>query len=167
MSKIGIVYSFHTQNTSAIAEMVADKLVKYKVEKVNIEEASSDDFLKYDLLIIGSATWFEGEIPNHWDEFLPSIEELDFTNKKVAFFGLGDQVAFPDYFGDAIGRLADFFESRGAKLIALFPNKDYTFEQSYALRGNKFIGPIFDFDNQADLNEERVDKWTKLIEKEL
>ena len=167
MSKIGIIYSFHTKNTSKIADMIADKLSNYDVEKLNIEEATAEDFVKFDFYILGSATWFEGELPNHWDEFLPSIEDTDFSNKKIALFGLGDQIKYPLFFGDALGRLVDFFEPKGAKLVGLFPTKDFTFDESYALRGNKFVGLMLDFENQENKNEERIDKWIKTLKKEL
>jgi flavodoxin I len=167
MSKIAIVYSFHTQNTKKAAEMVVKKMGKNHVEKLNVEDTSAEEFMQFDTYILGSATWFEGELPNHWDEFLPSIEERDFSGKKVALFGLADQVNYPDFFGDAIGRLAEFFQVRGAKIIGHYPNKDYSFTESFALRGDKFVGVILDYENQADMAEKRIEEWVKILDKEL
>jgi flavodoxin I len=41
-------------------------------------------FLSYDNLILGVPTWFDGELPNYWDEFVPALEDLDLKGKTVA-----------------------------------------------------------------------------------
>ncbi len=162
MKKIAITYSFHTNNTAKIADLIAKKLGN-KAEKLNIEEASVEDFMEYEYYILGSSTWFEGELPNHWDEFLPSIEDEDFSGKKFAFYGLGDQLKYPDFFGDAIAKLADFVEERGGKLLGRYPKTEYYFDHSKALRGGELMGVLLDYENQSNLVESRLDEWIRII----
>jgi flavodoxin I len=166
MSKIGLFYSFNTKNTSAAAELIHSAMGKTKVEAVNVEEATEDDFLKFDKLILGVPTWWDGELPNYWDEFLPCIEEKSFKGKIFAFYGAGDQKAYPDNFVDALGKMADFVEQREGKVAGFVKNEGYDFDSSLALRGDIFVGLPLDFENQADLNESRIKKWTTQLKKE-
>ncbi len=73
---------------------------------MNIKKASVDDLLNYDVLILGSPTYGDGELPGlttgnqneSWEEFLPTLSGADFSGKTVALFGLGDQVGYGDNF---------------------------------------------------------------------
>jgi len=165
MSKIALVYSSHSNNTAKIGDYIVKKLGKEAV-KLNVEEITEEEFLKYDSYILGSATWFEGELPNHWDEFLPAIEEEDLSGKKFAFFGLGDQKKYPDFFGDAIGKLSDFVNERGGKSVGAYPIKDYFYEKSGAERDSILVGVLIDLENQQDMMESRIDEWLNLVKKE-
>lgn len=166
MSKIGLFYSFNTKNTSAAAEMVIKGMGKTKVEAVNVEEATEDDFHQFDHYILGVPTWWDGELPNYWDEFLPGIEEDSMEGKTFAIYGAGDQKDYPDNFVDAIGVMAEFIESRGGKVIGHVKNEGYTFDASRALIDGQFVGLPLDFENQEELNEERIKKWTTQLKKE-
>ena len=53
MSKIGLFYSFNTKNTTIAAEHIQKALGKNKVEAVNVEEATSEDFEKFSHFILG------------------------------------------------------------------------------------------------------------------
>ena len=60
MKKIAIVYSFNTLKTGKIAKRIKEAFGKdANVEMVNVEEVSADEFMKYDNLICGTATWFD------------------------------------------------------------------------------------------------------------
>ncbi len=165
--KIAFFYSFNTQNTSKAAKMIIEA-VGNKVEliPINVEEATEEDFNKYDNYILGVPTWWDGELPNYWDEFIPTVEEESFKGKTFAIFGAGDQKAYPDNFVDAIGIMADFFSERGGKIIGFTPNVDYTFDHSAALRGDHFVGLPLDFENQSDKNQKRIKDWVAQILKE-
>jgi flavodoxin I len=41
------------------------------------EEISEEIFTAYDQMILGVSTWFDGELPNYWDEFVPAIEDMN------------------------------------------------------------------------------------------
>ncbi len=166
MTKIGLFYSFNTNNTSSAAELILKAMGKTKVEAVNVEEATEDDFHKFDNFILGVPTWWDGELPNYWDEFLPCVEEDSLEGKTFAIYGAGDQKGYPENFVDAIGRIAEFVENRGGKVIGFVANEGYEFDDSLALRGDQFCGLPLDFENQADLVETRVKKWTTQLKKE-
>ena len=44
----------------------------------------------YDILLLGIPTWYYGEAQCDWDDFFPTLEEVDFNGKLVALFGCGE-----------------------------------------------------------------------------
>lgn len=167
MKKIGLFYSFNTNKTAKNAEKIKTAFgISAEVESVNVEEVDEGIFLAYDNMVLGVPTWFDGELPNYWDEFMPAIEDLKLKGKTVALFGLGDQVGYPENFVDAIGLLATALEERGAKVIGLTSQEGYKFEKSVALRDGKFLGLALDIENQAALSSERIDAWVQQLKKE-
>ncbi len=150
MQKIAIVYSFNTQKTGKIAKRIKEAFGKdATVELLNIEEITADEFLQYNNLICGTATWFDGELPNHWDEFVPELEDMDLKGKRVALFGLGDQKGYPENFLDGMGILGEIMEAQGARLVGFTSTEEYTYESSRAERGDQFIGLGIDFETQG------------------
>jgi len=159
MEKIGLFYSFNSNKTAKIAGIIFNAFSGDAVQQVNVEDVKKEQFLEFDNLIIGVPTWFDGELPDYWDELLPALEEIDFSNKKVAVFGLGDQKGYPENFCDAIGIMAAFFEERGAVLVGEFPLEGYQFEGSKAVRNGRFLGLALDQENQARLTNGRIEQW--------
>lgn len=156
--KTAIIYSHSATKTKQAAKHIKEAFEK-PIDDIDADGLNPDDLKKYDLLILGVPTWFDGELPNYWDELIPAIEDLNLKKQKVAIFGNGDQVKYPENFGDAVGLLAEVFESAGAQIIGYTSLDGYTFESSKALRENKFLGLILDFENQAKLNKKRVADW--------
>jgi len=167
MSKTVIIYSFHTQKSKKVAEKVVQAFGTDNINVVNAEELSSKVFEENDNFILSSPTWFDGELPNYWDEFVPELEEMDLKNKTFAVFGLGDQKGYPENFCDAIGILVEILESCGAKIVGKIPAEGYNFESSRAQRGNIFVGLPLDQENQGRLTSERVTKWVDQLKKEM
>ncbi len=163
MKKIAIVYSFNSVKSAKIAGKIADSIKEFQIEKLNAESCSGADFLAFDGLILSVPTWFDGELPNYWDEMLPSLMNLDFQSVKIAFFGLGDQKNYPENFCDAIGILSDFFEKRGAKIIGTTSPEGYSFESSKALKNNVLSGLLLDQENQSKLTDGRILQWSKQL----
>lgn len=167
MKKTAIVYSFNTQKTSKIAKRIAEALEgTAEVEMINVEEVRPEQFMQFGNLICGSSTWFDGELPNHWDEFVPEIEDMDLHGKTIALFGLGDQKGYPENFLDAMGILAELFESRGARLVGFTSTEGYSYESSMAERGDQFCGLGIDYETQAGKNKERVSAWVEKLKLE-
>lgn len=167
MSKTAIIYSFHTQKSKKVAEKIIEAFGKDKIDAINAEEITTATFEGYDNLILSAPTWFDGELPNYWDEFVPDLEEMDLKNKTFAVFGLGDQKGYPENFCDAIGILVEILEECGANIIGKIPNEGYTFESSRALRENVFVGLPLDQENQARLTKKRVENWVSQLKKEM
>ena len=91
---------------------------------------------------------------------------MDLKGKKVAIFGLGDQVRYPENFADGIGLLAEVFEEDGAALVGFTSSEGYTFERSRALRGNLCCGLVIDLDNQSDQAKKKIKDWCEQVKKE-
>jgi flavodoxin I len=166
MSKIAVCFSFNTNKTSLAAKKIAEEMGKEHVTMVNAETITPEQFLSYDKSILGVPTWFDGELPNYWDEFIPALEDLDLKGKKYALFGNGDQKEYPENFVDGIGIMVQILERCGATIIGYTTAEGYTFENSKALRGNKFAGLALDFENQGKLINQKIKDWVIQLKKE-
>jgi len=167
MSKTAIIYSFNTQKSKKVAEKIIETYGKDKIEAVNAEDITIEVFEKYDNFILSAPTWFDGELPNYWDEFVPDLEDMDLKNKTFAVFGLGDQKGYPENFCDAIGILVGILEECGANIIGKIPAEGYNFESSKAQRGDRFVGLPLDQENQARLTKQRIENWVNQLKKEI
>jgi len=165
MKKTGLFYSFNTNKTSQAARKIGEEFGDAAVH-VNAETLTEQEFLAYDNMILGVPTWFDGELPNYWDEFVPAIEDLDLKGKTAAVFGNGNQKGYPENFVDGIGIMANLLESRGARLVGFTSSKGYQFESSQALRGEQFSGLALDFENQASQINTKIKKWVEQLKKE-
>src|SRR5512133_3868782 len=162
MEKIGLIYSFNTNKTSQAAKKIGAELGD-KAVHVNAETITEKEFLSYKNLILGVPTWFDGELPNYWDEFVPALEDINLKGKTVAVFGNGNQRGYPENFVDGIGIMADLLEGRGAKIIGLTPVNGYEFESSRAVRGDQFCGLALDFENQASQINGKIKRWAEQL----
>ena len=165
--KTAIIYSFNTTKSKKAAEKISEVFGKEKIEAINAEEITGDLLLAYDLLILSLPTWFDGELANYWDEFLPELEDMDLKGKTFALYGLGDQKGYPENFGDALGIMAEILEKGGGKLIGFTSTDGYEFESSKAIRGDQFVGLLLDQENQAKLSAKRIKDWVAQIQNEL
>lgn len=167
MKTIGLFYAMNAAKTSYIAEKIHEKLGAKEVEMIMVEKAWQKDFNAYDCMIVGASTWFDGELPTYWDELIPELETLNLQDKKVAIFGLGDQVNYPDNFVDGMGILADALEKAGATLIGFTSTDGYTFNHSRALRDeDQWCGLVIDQENQPELTENRIERWCNQLRNE-
>ena len=100
--KIGLFFGTDTGNTETVSnkikERIDQKIGSDTVDVIEIYKKEADAFALYEYVIIGMPTWSDGELQGDWESFLPKFEEVDFKNKKVAFFGLGDQYGYSFYF---------------------------------------------------------------------
>ena len=161
-----IIYGSDTGNT----EIIADDLVKLldKPEILTVDELEESDWEDNKLYILGIPTWYDGELQSDWEDYLDNFQEVDFTGKTVAVFGLGDQVGYAEWFCDGVGILADIIEKNGGKIIGNWSTDGYEFESSKAVMNtnNTFYGLCLDEDNQPELTQERLKKWVKQLKQE-
>ena len=167
MKKKAIIYSFNTQKSKKVAEKIVAAFGDENIETINAEELTTEVFEKFDNFILSSPTWFDGELPNYWDEFVPDLEEMDLKGKTFAVFGLGDQKGYSENFCDAIGILVGILEECGANIIGKTSNDGYTYEASKAERDGQFVGLPIDQENQARLTNGRVENWVSQLNKEM
>ncbi len=166
MNKTAIIYSFNTKKTGKVAERIKEAFDNDMVEMVNAEEINESLFMSFDQIIMGVPTWFDGELPNYWDEFVPALEDLDLSGKKIALYGLGDQKGYPENFLDGMGLMANILEKRNANLIGFTSVEGYEFESSQAKRGNQFAGLAIDYENQGSMNKGRIAAWVESLKQE-
>ena len=166
MKTIALLYSFNSVKSAKIATKIAENFESFQIVNLNVESCKGEEFLLYDGYILSVPTWFDGELPNYWDEILPALENLELNGRKIALFGLGDQKNYPENFCDAVGILSDFFAEKGAQIIGHTSRQGYEFESSKALRENLLTGLLLDQENQSKLTDERVRKWVKQLELE-
>ena len=158
--KIGIIWGSDSGDTEDTTMTMEGKLTSYDLEVINVAEASVEDFRKFDLLILGISTWYDGDLQSDWEDFFPTFDKIDFTNKTVAIFGLGDQYGYDEYFIDGVGILAKEILKNGGEVIGHWSTESYEFVKSKALMNeNTFYGLALDEGNQYDLSPERIDKW--------
>ncbi len=171
MAKIGLFYGTDTGNTERVAkkvkELVEAKIGSGEVELLEIYKKKKEDMAKFDLLILGMPTWYDGELQGDWEEYISEMNQVDFTGKKVAFFGLGDQYGYASYFCDALGVFAEIVEKNGGSLVGLTSVAGYEHDFSKAQRGDQFVGLCLDVDNQDELTEERTGTWVNQVLGEL
>ena len=166
MKKTAIIYSFNTKKSGKVAEKIKEEFNDDAVELVNAEDITEEVFCSYTQLILGVPTWFDGELPNYWDEFVPAIEEMDLSKVKIGLYGLGDQKGYPENFLDGVGVMAKILEIQGASLVGFTSVEGYEFESSLAQREDKFIGLAIDYENQGSMNKERVAAWVEQLKGE-
>ena len=167
MSKIGLFFGTTTGKTEGAAEMIqAEFGGEDIVEMHDIAEAELEQLQEYDCLIIGCPTWNIGELQSDWDGYFDELDNLDFTGKKVAYFGTGDQIGYPDNFQDAMGMLEEKISELGGKTVGHWPADGYEHEASKAIKNGKFVGLALDEDNQSELSEKRIKSWVKQLQTE-
>lgn len=165
MKKIGLFYKTDSIKTALVAEKIKQEF-KNNVDVVCVESAWNKEFEAYDNIVVGASTWFDGELPTYWDELIPELKTLNLKNKRVAIFGLGDQVNYPDNFVDGIGILAEAFETAGATIVGCTLPGDYKFNRSLALKENRLLGLAIDIENQPDKTDKRIKAWAGQLKKE-
>ncbi len=159
MNKTAVVWASQTGNTKEAAELIAEQIGRERIDLFDVADIPASRLSEYDMLIIGTSTWGAGELPHGWRQAVGALDTLDFTGKTVAFFGLGDQLVYGDWYVDAMGILHDRFVSLGAKVVGAWPNDTYEFSSSRALRDGMFVGLALDADNQEHLTRERIRRW--------
>ncbi|WP_331828734.1 flavodoxin FldA [Candidatus Blochmannia sp. SNP] len=168
VASVGIFFSSDTGNTEKLAKMIQEQLGQDVADVFDIAVSSKEDIENYDKLLFGIPTWYYGEPQCDWDDFLPVLRNIDFSGKKVAIFGCGDQEDYSEYFCDAMSILYDIILKNGAVVIGSWPASGYHFDTSKSLMSpDKFVGLAIDEDRQPEMTEIRVHHWVNQIRDEM
>lgn len=167
--KVGLFYSSDTGNTETVAEIMREKIGEHIVDIHEVFKIDLPEVIKkYDFIILGVPTWYDGEIQSEWANKIDDLGKVDLTGCKVAVYGLGDQQDWGEYFCDAIAGLAIKAQESGAIIIGHWPSHGYEFTDSKALIDeNTFIGLTLDEDRQENLTENRIEVWLEQLKSEL
>ncbi|MFP4024115.1 MAG: flavodoxin [Thiohalospira sp.] len=168
MKKIGLFYGPLGGSTERVAKKVAAALGNENVDLIPVKNAKAADVEKYENVIfgmstIGKETWESDKPANDWDIFLPELEKINYSNKIIAMFGLGDQITYDLHFVDALGTVAEIILPKGAEIIGKVDTEDYDFRESKALVDGKFIGLPVNEDFEPELTDERINGWVQII----
>jgi flavodoxin I len=172
MAQIGIFFGTDSGTTRLIAKKIAKKLKQRLGDEaaarpLNVNRATPDDLLAYSSLIMGTPTYGEGVLPGkvHKNteesrlEFLPQLADRNFSGRRIALYGLGDQEEYPAHFLDAMMELHALFSTAGAQMIGGFDTDGFRFERSRAVVDGRFVGLALDQHLQHLLTDARIDTW--------
>jgi len=165
VASVGLFFGSDEGNSERIAYRIQKRFGEDILDVIDIADATQLDFTHYDNIILGIPTWDFGQIQSDWDEFWNDISEVDFSGKTLAFFGLGDQFGYSDYFLDAMGMLHDVVIQSGPRVIGHWSTEGYEFTASKAeIPGaGKFVGLALDEDHQEHLSADRLNRWCAQI----
>ena len=165
MKPIGLFYGSTYGMTEKIAAKIKQAFDKEQVDIYNVKDVSAEELAKYDNLIFGTSAWGIGEMQDDWERFIVNLEDFDFSGKKVALFGLGDQKEYPESFVDGMGTLYCRLPDKSG-VVGMWPTKEYSYYFSLADKDGEFVGLALDEHNQADKTNERIDQWVAQLKKE-
>jgi flavodoxin I len=172
MDKIGIFFGTDTGTTRLIAKKMSKKLADGITSKpLNVNRITAEEMAQYDALILGTPTYGFNQLPGastginagSWEEFLPQLQDMDFSGKRIALYGLGNQDKYPENFADSMIHLYTFFQERGAEIIGFWDIDGYAFEHSQSVVNGQFVGLVLDQQAQPLLTEQRIDSWLSLV----
>ena len=176
MSKIGIFFGTDTGSTRLVAKKIYSLLGEELADKPkNINRASPAELLQYDALILGTPRYGVGDLPGlavgcqeaNWAEFVPYLDGVDLSGKRVALFGLGHQERYASRFASSLIQLYRVFYGYGADIIGRWSTDGYQFEHSDSIIDDQFVGLVIDQRGQPHLTEERIKTWLAQITPQL
>lgn len=163
---IGIFYGSTTGDTETAAEDIQAALQSAglgPVELFNVASADLKETEKFEYLLFGISTWNIGELQDDWDFAFADLDDIDFTGKTVALFGMGDQLGYPDNYMDALGILGKKVREQGATIIGKWPIESYEHYESLGVEDDMFLGLALDNTNQSNMTDDRIAQWVSQI----
>lgn len=132
------------------------------------DKLSADLVKEYDLLILGTSTWGDGELQDDWYDGIKVLKSADLSFKNIALFGCGDSESYCDTFCDGMGILYEDLKDSGCSFIGNKVGTDgYSFSSSIAVVNGAFVGLALDEVNESDKTAERIDNWTAELKKHI
>ncbi|MBP6976713.1 MAG: flavodoxin domain-containing protein [Bacteroidales bacterium] len=172
MKKIGIVYWPKRGSVELNAKRIQVEWGETVAELIPLRDMDMNLLKDYTYLIFGCSTvgadsWRDAYTGNPWLHFYTKLGKmnLDFRGKKVALYGLGDQVLYPRHYVDEMARLAKELQAHGAVIVGKWPAEGYEHTESKAYDDGFFLGLALDEHNQAELSEGRIREWVSDLKK--
>jgi flavodoxin I len=171
MKKTVLLYWAPGGNVEIAARQIYREFGTNELEIADVASFDVNRLNDFENFIFGGATigadvWTDAKRSNRWNEFFVRAEKISIAGKKVALFGLGDQVLYPDHFVDTLGYLKEFVDKKGAQLVGKWPVDGYEFTDSEGVIDGMFVGLALDEDQQPELTPSRVEAWVKQIKAE-
>ena len=156
MAKTVIFYGSTTGTCEDIANRIA---AKNGADVKNATELSAATVAGYDMILLGSSTWGDGELQDDWYDACDVLKTLDLSGKTVALFCVGDSDAYSDTFCGALAPLYEAVKNTGAKIVGQVSTDGYSFSSSEGVVDGKFLGLALDESNEASKTDARIDAW--------
>lgn len=114
-----LIYGSTTGNTETLAEGVVLGLKRSATEVTvkDVTEVDVDKLLDYDVIVLGSSTWGDGELQDDFVDFYDKMGKVLLTGEKAAVFGPGDKKNYLDTFCKAVDILEDRLKECGAEIV--------------------------------------------------
>ncbi|MGH1469841.1 MAG: flavodoxin FldB [Cellvibrionaceae bacterium] len=167
---IGLFYGSSTCYTEIAAEKIQEQLKEQAiVELHNVASCDIALMKRYHYLILGIPTWDYGELQEDWENQWPALSDIDFQGKKIALYGLGDQIGYPEWFQDALGYLYQKVVEQGGQVIGFWPTEDYQYTSSLAVVDQNntcqpfFVGLALDDESEFEKSDQRIQHWCQQI----
>ena len=145
MSKVLIVFGTTGGNTQSVAGRIGKKLEgeNHEVVVKNVVDSAVSELNDYEVLLLGSSTWNDGELQDDFVGFHMDMEDSkpDLSGKKFAAFGCGESIY--ENFCGAVDILEKTLTDLGASKIT--------------------DGLKIDGYPEEDDNVEMTDKWASTI----
>jgi flavodoxin I len=163
MASIGIFYGSSTGNTKDVSVKLQAALGG---DLHNITDVDADTISGYRYLVFATSTWGAGDLQDDWEDFFPTLDDVDFSGKKVGIMGLGDQENYGDTFVDGMTVLSEKIEEKGGSVVGFTSTDGYNYDNSAAEKDGQFVGLVIDEDNQSDDTAVRIKAWVADLKKE-
>ncbi|TAJ15007.1 flavodoxin [Marinilabiliaceae bacterium JC017] len=168
MANIGIFFGPEKGSVEKAARKIAQEFGEEKADLIPVKGAEVVDLEKYDKLVFGLSTigktnWDSEHKDIDWDVFSSKLKSVNWTNKSVAIYSLGDQITYPQHFVDAIGWMYDRLMPLDVKVVGFVDPEGYKFEASEGFRNGLFMGLPLDEDTESDKTDVRISHWVSLL----
>ena len=172
MKKIVLLYWPKGGSVEVAAKKISASFQSSDIDVFDVDSFDTSRLSDYEMIIMGNSTvgaenWEDADADNKWNKFFRETKSHDLSNKKIALFGLGNQILYPAHFVDGLGILKDEVAKFNGKLIGEWPTEGYSYTDSEGVEGDMFFGLALDEDTESELTDERVSEWTNILKKEL
>ena len=118
MLKAIIVYGSTTGNTELLASYIGQGINKAGVNVTvrDVTDVDAEELVNYDIILLGSSTWGEGELQDDFLAFYNDMDQITLRGKKAAAFGPGDSSY--ELFCEAVNLIEAQLRDCGATIIA-------------------------------------------------
>jgi flavodoxin I len=172
MKKIVLLYWPKEGSVEIAAKKIYACFESSVIDIFDVDSFDTSHLSDYEMIIMGNSTvgaenWEDADADNKWNKFFREIKVHDLSNKKIALFGLGNQILYPAHFVDGLGILNDEVSKFNGKLIGKWSTEGYSYTDSEGIEDDMFFGLALDEDTESELTDERIGKWTNILKKEL
>jgi flavodoxin I len=114
-----VIFGSTTGNTEEISNYVVAglKASGHEVTHKNVADTTVQELPNYELIILGSSTWNEGDIQDDFIPFFDQMGTVSLAGKKAAVFGCGDTI-YGEHFCQAVNKIEAKLKEVGAEIVS-------------------------------------------------